>query len=113
MSEPTTHRAVSNNGAIVLAGVVFVVSVAAFCVLTITGHDTNGLMVLVGPAIGALIVSGQLTSQNKSLDKIDRQTNGALTRRDDQITDLTQQLVAARAEAEVVKVATGITAPPG
>lgn len=82
MSETPTHRAAGgSNATLVLAGVVFVVAVVAFVVLEVTGHNTDGLMVLVGPAIGALLVSGQLTSQNKVMDKIERQTNGVMDKR--------------------------------
>ena len=68
-----------------LAALVFVVSVAAFVALEVTGNDTDGLLVLVGPVVAALLVTGQVRSetakQNMTLDAIREQTNGVLNRR--------------------------------
>lgn len=105
MSETPSHRAGNGNAAIVLAGVVFVVSVIAFVALEIAGRNTDNLMVLVGPAIGALIVSGQLVGQNKALDKIERQTNGVM---DGRIEAGVRKVLT---EAGVLAIPSGSTTP--
>ena len=105
----------SSTGSLVLAGVVFVVSVVAFVVLELAGRPTNGLMLLCGPAVGALIVSGQLqyvtSRQNRTLDNIEAQTNGNLSRRDSKIEELTQELVQTKAEAAALRAAQAGTVP--
>lgn len=67
-----------------LAGsvVVFALLLAAYVTLTITGHDTGGLVALGAPVLAGLLLAAKVqtltTQQNDVLAKIDRNTNGAL-----------------------------------
>lgn len=80
-----------------LAGVVFVVSVAALLALELSGRPTLTLVALVTPVITGLLVSGHVSTvtrqQNVAINKIERQTNGVL---DDRIRT---QVIAALVEA--------------
>lgn len=70
---------------ILLAGVVFIVSVAALVALEAMGRSTTNLMALVGPVVAALLVGGHVSNltsqQNRSIQKIEAQTNGVLDAR--------------------------------
>lgn len=89
--------------AALLAGVVFVVSVAAFVLLELADKDTEGLMLLCGPAVGALIVSAQVgvssKRQERRLENVESQTNGRLTSKDAEIAELSRRLTRAETEA--------------
>lgn len=67
---------------IVLAGLMFTVTVVALVVLGLYDEDTRTLERLVGPLLTAVIVTGVVgalgKSQNSRLDKIEHQTNGEL-----------------------------------
>lgn len=77
-----TERVVaSSSGTVasaVLNGIIFVTSVAGFVALEITGRDTTGLVLLVGPVIGAVFVTSTLRPQ---LARVEAQTNGVLDER--------------------------------
>lgn len=70
-----------------LAGVVFVSTLAAFVALELAGHDTDGLVYLAGPVIAALFLTGalgqtvkaQTAPMQEKLNTVQQQTNGALT----------------------------------
>lgn len=68
-----------------LAGVVFIVSVVALVVLESFGRSTTNLMSLVGPVVAGLLVGGHVSNltsqQNRSIQKIEAQTNGVLDAR--------------------------------
>lgn len=70
---------------IFLAGVVFIVSVVALVVLESFGRSTTNLMSLVGPVVAGLLVGGHVSNltsqQNRSIQKIEAQTNGVLDAR--------------------------------
>lgn len=70
---------------IILAGLVFVVSVAALVILESFGRSTVNLMALVGPVVAGLLVGGHMSNltsqQNRSIQKIEAQTNGVLDAR--------------------------------
>lgn len=118
MSETATRQQTDAPGQIILAGVVFVVSVAAFVALSLADKPTETLMLLCGPAVGALIVSAQVQhstrQQNRQLSSIEKQTNGTLSVKDAKIDDLTHRLLeaTARAEAAEAKAAATDTATP-
>lgn len=86
-----TARRPSSPGAVadrILAGVVFVVSVAAFVALELLERETTGLLVLVGPVVAALLVNGKIDNvkketerQSATLTRVERQTNGVLDER--------------------------------
>lgn len=59
----------------ILNAVIFTVSVAAFVLLELRGRDTTGLVLLVGPVIGAVFVTTTLKPQ---LTRVEQQTNGVL-----------------------------------
>lgn len=69
----------------ILAGVMFVVTVAGLVALMGMGRETEALERLVGPLLSAIVVTGVLggvTKQtNGKLDRIERQTNGVLDAR--------------------------------
>lgn len=100
----------------ILAGVVFIVSVVAFVLLELQGRPTDGLMVLVGPAVAALIINAHVTAttkdQNRQLSRLEEQTNGNLHRRDLKIDELTQELVEAKAQAAAAVAALAAAPPP-
>jgi hypothetical protein len=68
-----------------LAGLVFVVSVAALVTLEVMGKPTTNLMALVSPVVAALFVAGHINrvtaKQNEHIQKIEHQTNGVLDQR--------------------------------
>lgn len=70
---------------IILAGVVFIVSVAALVALEAMERSTTNLMALVGPVVAGLLVGGHVSNltsqQNRSIQKIEAQTNGVLDAR--------------------------------
>ncbi|MFW5473684.1 hypothetical protein ACOCJ5_10270 [Knoellia sp. CPCC 206450] len=101
----SSTTAAASNAVVLLAGVVFVSVIAAYVALTLADKPTDGLTMLAGPSLGALIVSGQLFGQNRTLDKIERQTNGVLDKR---IEDGTLR---ALATVGVVSVPPGSTTP--
>jgi len=84
---PSTRR----TGDTILAGVVFLVAVAGYVLLTVTGyHDaTDGLVVIVGPVIAAMFLSSAIGSRidsrtagiAESVETVRKQTNGVLDER--------------------------------
>lgn len=68
-----------------LAALVFVVSVAALVALEVMERPTANLMTLVAPVVAALFVAGHVNAvtaeQNKTINKIEQQTNGVLDER--------------------------------
>lgn len=70
-----------------LAGVVFIVTVAAYVILTLEGEDTTELVYLAGPVIGSLFVVGVVGQQlsaktaplRDSIEEVRQQTNGVLS----------------------------------
>lgn len=77
----------SRNATPVLSGVVFVATLAAYVTLELNGRDPSGLVYLAGPVIAALFITGavgqQITAKtapmSATLDRVQAQTNGALT----------------------------------
>lgn len=72
-------------GLYLLAGVVFVVTVAAHVTLTALGKDTGDLLALVGPVLTGLflvgILGGKIDATKAAADTAVEQTNGQLDRR--------------------------------
>lgn len=66
--------------------VVYVVTIAAFLVLTLSGHEDNTteLLGLAGPVVAALLINARLTPIAAGVSKIDEQTNGVLDTRIEQ-----------------------------
>lgn len=68
-----------------LAGLVFLTSVIALVILESFGRSTTNLMALVGPVVAGLLVGGHVSNltsqQNRSIQKIEAQTNGVLDAR--------------------------------
>lgn len=77
---------------IVLAGVMFVTTVAGMVTLIVTGNEGGSLERIAGPLLTAVIVTGvlgattkrqedRLDDQDKALNQITHQTNGVLDKR--------------------------------
>lgn len=77
---------------IILAGVMFVTTVAGMVTLVVTGNDGSSIERIAGPLLTAMIVTGvlgattkrqedRLDTQDKQLRKIREQTNGVLDAR--------------------------------
>lgn len=85
MSAPATPTDTNGRLLVYLAGLVFVVSVAAVVVLEAMGRSTTNLMALVGPVVAGLLVGGHVSNltqqQNRAIGKIEAQTNGVLDAR--------------------------------
>lgn len=88
----TTQQASTGTAVVILAGVMFVTSVAGLVALVIAGVDSASLERLVGPLLTAVVITGvlgatnrqqgkRLDEQDTKLDKITHQTNGVLDRR--------------------------------
>ena len=79
---PNPHR----YSIMTIAGVIiYTATLAALVVLTLRHEDTEAVMVLAGPVVAALLVSGQIgvraDRHDDALDRISRQTNGVLDQR--------------------------------
>lgn len=65
--------------------IVFVVTATAFVVLQVTEHPTDKLLTLAGPVVAALLITGRVdrhaADQERTLGKIEAQTNGVLDQR--------------------------------
>lgn len=84
------HIVTTERGSVasaILNGVIFVTSVAGFVTLQVLEKDTTGLVLLVGPVIGAVFVTSTLRPQ---LARVEAQTNGVL---DDRIHRQTKSAV--------------------
>jgi hypothetical protein len=82
---PADPRSSTSSALYWLAGVVFVVSVAALVALELAGRPTAALLGLVGPVVSGLVVTAYVgqrvgTVQDK-VEKVQQQTNGDLDRR--------------------------------
>lgn len=77
---------------VVLSGVLFVTTVAAIVVLSITGNETAAVESLAKPLLTGLVLTGvvgvvtkhqgdRLDEQDKTLRQISHQTNGVLDKR--------------------------------
>lgn len=66
----------------VLAGVVFVVSVVAVLILELNGRSTATLTNLVGPVVSGLFIvgllGGKIEETKAKVDVVEKQTNGVL-----------------------------------
>ena len=70
---------------LVLSGVIFAVSVAAYVYMDAHGGDTAGLMVLVGPVVAVMFADATQRSRlapiQETVQKVERQTNGVMDAR--------------------------------
>jgi hypothetical protein len=71
-----------------LAGMVIVL----IAMLAALGRDYQSFIIAITPILIALGVWGELKNQNKTLDRVEAQTNGAIRSRDELIRDVVQHL---------------------
>ena len=82
-----THPTPDGRLHIISAALIFLASLSAIVTLVVTGHPegVEDVMILAGPVVGALFVTGRMDSrlvaQNDMLTKISAQTNGVLDTR--------------------------------
>lgn len=90
MTDPRRYSIMTIVGAIL-----YTVTLVAIVVLTIAHERVDQIMVLAGPVVAALLVSGQIghrsDQQDAALAQITRQTNGVL---DSRIRDGVRQALA-------------------